>query len=784
MAEYQVIARKWRPMRFSDVVGQEHLTRTLRNAIVQNRTAHAYLLVGSRGIGKTTTARILAKALNCLHPEDGEPCCKCESCLAVANNSSLDIVEIDAASQNSVNDIRALREQAQFAPVHSRYKIYIVDEVHMLSASAWNAFLKILEEPPPHVKFIFATTEVHRVLPTIISRCQRFDLRRIPTHLIVQRLAHIVEVEKIPVSTAALEAIARSADGGMRDAQSLLDQVITFFSGSDAPIDEKQIFSLFGLTSPEEMDALLTAILTDNRPGVIHALYALSSQGRNLETLLEELIEQLRGILLANTVPDAATILETSQEQVNHLLTLGRGIIPSRIQSLLEALTPMGYGLRNALNKQVFLETALLKAMREAFTVRIDDLLAQIQKVRETGDLAPLEELKISPFSFPTTSPNISKTEKKTTNSDVITVEEVVEAPQMVTPAVVETETIEPVVEVVSQEEPSVDIHEIVIESADVPENEAVETITEHEDMVEDETETVHQNIENSTEIVVENSSVLESAPIVEMPEDMPPFDIDDTPSSIPNFEPVESPIREDNPLLNQWPFVEDKKEDSAVTVDPSAEIVDELLEDKVPVLEDPVIVVQEEAVSMDEVAEIEEETEAMVEPLVEAESIENEPVVDSFEETQVVFDDEPIMTAQDVPVSAQEPWTPRSLWDALRADVREHIQNPTLNSVMTDATPNEIRAHNLLISFDEEFENQHAEIVIKMNQTLNNCLKRITDGEITQLMIQFKKGIAPIIQKQKLTASNIDQEILRVSERPYVQKAMDLFGGEIVDIH
>jgi DNA polymerase-3 subunit gamma/tau len=394
MGEYQVIARKWRPQRFSDVVGQEHIIQTLKNAIKQQRTAHAYLFVGPRGIGKTTTARIFAKAMNCESPDDGEPCCNCRSCKAVANDSSIDIIEIDAASQNSVDNIRDLRDEVMHVPVNSKYKIYIIDEVHMLSKQAWNALLKTVEEPPSHAKFIFATTEVHMVLATIISRCQRFDLQRISTTMLAERLQKIVAAEKVNISVGAISAIARAADGGMRDAQSLLDQMIAFFSSDAAAgITEEQALSLFGLTSADELQDLIKSILTNNRGNVVVAIYQLATKGKNLETLFYDVLGWLRGIQLCTLLAEPENILEIDNETVKRYREMSRIASLETVQSILESLSPVGRILHDALNKQVFLETIILKAMREAHSVKIEQLIERLNIIRKSGELEIIDKI-------------------------------------------------------------------------------------------------------------------------------------------------------------------------------------------------------------------------------------------------------------------------------------------------------------------------------------------------------------------------------------------------------
>src|SRR6478736_544102 len=275
---YQVFARKYRPQTFDDLVGQTHVTRTLKNAVEQNRLAHAYLFVGPRGIGKTSTARILAKALNCVNGPTTTPCGVCDSCKEIAAGNSLDVLEIDGASNNGVEQVRELRDNVRYAPSKGHFKIYIIDEVHMLTSAAFNALLKTLEEPPAHVKFIFATTEPQKVLPTILSRCQRFDLHRIPAKLIADHLQFIAGKEKITLEPAAAHAIARGAEGGLRDAESMLDQLVAFCGEK---ISENDVLNVFGFTSEQTVTDLMRHILRTEAPEAIDLLHLQSESGKD-----------------------------------------------------------------------------------------------------------------------------------------------------------------------------------------------------------------------------------------------------------------------------------------------------------------------------------------------------------------------------------------------------------------------------------------------------------------------------------------------------------------------
>jgi DNA polymerase-3 subunit gamma/tau len=397
---YQVIARKYRPQTFGDVIGQEHVTQTLRHAIEQNRIAHAYLFCGPRGTGKTTIARIFAKALNCTGGpkadfDDNDP-----KCIEISEGRSIDVLEIDGASNNGVEQVRELRETCKYAPASSKFKIYIIDEVHMLSTAAFNALLKTLEEPPEHVKFMFATTDPEKVLPTILSRCQRFDLRRIPAKLIVDQLTKIAKQEKVKISAEALYAIARGADGGMRDAESTLDQLISFCGDK---IEEPDVLSMFGLAAQKQLLDLSRAILGGETETTLRLLNDLAKGGKDLGRLLADLLNHIRNLLIFQVSRGDLNLLEVSEAEAASLKEQSAMADTNALTRIMEVLAGAEIRLRDAASKKILLEVTLLKAIEARNAVSIDSVLKRLQDLREGkgGEVTSLPAFSPAPESGP-----------------------------------------------------------------------------------------------------------------------------------------------------------------------------------------------------------------------------------------------------------------------------------------------------------------------------------------------------------------------------------------------
>ena len=383
---YQVIARKYRPQRFADVVGQEHVTTTLANAIRLGRIAHGYLFCGPRGTGKTTLARIFAKALNCtggpsVEFDEADPRVK-----EITEGRSLDVLEIDGASNNGVDQVRELRDTAKFAPASGKYKIYIIDEVHMLSTAAFNALLKTLEEPPPHVKFLFATTDPEKVLPTILSRCQRFDLRRIPAALIVKHLAWIAEQEKVSIDPDALLAIARGADGGMRDAESTLDQLISFCGER---IVESDVLSMFGLAARAQLMHLVDALLEGDIATTLRLLEELTSSGKDLGRLLADLLNHFRNLLLFQVSGSEAGLLNVSEAEMGALTRQAKHIDADALTRVMEVLSAAEGRQREVASKRIFMEVTLLKVIQAREATSLDAVLKQLKAMRDQVPAGP-----------------------------------------------------------------------------------------------------------------------------------------------------------------------------------------------------------------------------------------------------------------------------------------------------------------------------------------------------------------------------------------------------------
>jgi len=364
--DYQVSARKYRPAGFDDVLGQPHVVKTLMNSITDNRIAHAFLFSGSRGVGKTTVARILAKALNCEQGPTSAPCDLCANCLEITQGHSVDVIEIDGASNTSVDDVREIRENIKFTPFRGHYRVYIIDEVHMLSNSAFNALLKTLEEPPAHVVFIFATTEIHKIPATILSRCQHYNFRRIPRAEIVLRLRYVADQDGITVEDRSLTSIARASDGSMRDALSLLDQSVSF---GGKTIRHDHLLSLLGSVPHELIRDVMDAILAQDSPTAVQVVARLLDQGHDLRAFCAELVEHIRNLLVASVAPDVQALnglIDLSQEEISHIASDAKQCTTDQLQDLFRLFSQTEDTLRTSTRPRFALEVAAIRATRLA----------------------------------------------------------------------------------------------------------------------------------------------------------------------------------------------------------------------------------------------------------------------------------------------------------------------------------------------------------------------------------------------------------------------------------
>lgn len=392
MAEtpYLAIARKWRPQTFDEVVGQEHIIRTLKNSISSGRIHHAFLFIGSRGIGKTTTARILAKALNCssYRVPTITPCNTCDNCVSISAGNCIDVIEIDGASNNTVDDVRAIRENVRMSPASGRYKIYIIDEVHQLSSSAFNALLKTLEEPPSHAVFILATTEVHKIPATIISRCQRFDFRRVAIADIVGLLKKIVADEKITADEDALFAIARVAEGGVRDAQSILDELITYCDDSKT-IRFQDVFDVLGLVNWQYFHNLCDAILEGNVARQLEIIEDIVSAGKDLSQFIEDIVRYFRNLLVCLTVGKSELLLRLPEAELNEMRKRAGKFTPLKLIRIVEQFSDLVRTFDSQIAQRTALEALLIRMSRVDVEISLDTVIEKLLLLGKTAGTIP-----------------------------------------------------------------------------------------------------------------------------------------------------------------------------------------------------------------------------------------------------------------------------------------------------------------------------------------------------------------------------------------------------------
>lgn len=405
---YISFARKFRPQDFDQLVGQEHIATTLKNAITLNKVSHAYLFTGPRGIGKTSTARILSKALNCVKGPTAKPCHKCDNCLEIAQWRSLDVIEIDGASNRGIDEIRTLRENVKFAPVSGKYKIYIIDEVHQITTDAFNALLKTLEEPPPYVKFIFATTSPHKVPPTIISRCQRFDFKRISSKDIVAKLKEISQEEKLEVNDEALFAIAKSAEGSLRDAEVLLDQLSSF---SQKRINLDKLTQLLGLVEEDLLLKITEGILQKDSSGLIKIIAELEFQGKDLVQLVISLIEHFRNILVAKVGVNIENLIDLPKDSIATIADYSKKFTLEDILYIIQILLNCQEMIRRSNFIRLPIEVALIKLATKEPILPLPEVLeklSQLEKKLGNSDISLKKNLINPPPKKPEVKPEVA----------------------------------------------------------------------------------------------------------------------------------------------------------------------------------------------------------------------------------------------------------------------------------------------------------------------------------------------------------------------------------------
>ncbi len=397
---YVALYREWRPSVFEDVVEQEHVVKTLRYSVGSGRIAHAYLFCGTRGTGKTTMAHILSRAINCLHPNNGDPCNECDICREILSGGSMDVLEIDAASNNSVDNVREIRDEVVYAPSRAKYKVYIIDEVHMLSTGAFNALLKTLEEPPAHVVFILATTEPHKLPATILSRCQRFDFRRISAESIVKRLETIAEANSVKIDPDAARLVAKMADGALRDAISLLDQCISLGS---AHIAYEDVLSVVGIVNDTFMSEMAGDILSRNTRGLLEKVNRLVMDGRDISHFISDLVHYCRNLLICKAVANPGDVVDVPRDLLDIMKEQSRDISQEEIISMIKELSALEAGLKWASNPRIMLEVTLLKLCEDRLPAdgSLAGRVAALEKMLTDGNITRTAPVKEAPPARP-----------------------------------------------------------------------------------------------------------------------------------------------------------------------------------------------------------------------------------------------------------------------------------------------------------------------------------------------------------------------------------------------